>query len=92
MRFSHEMRYAATPADVHAMLADPTFREKVAEAGGAFEHDVRISPDGKGMSVVVDQKQHDHNIPSFAKKVVGDTIHVVQTEEWTDGAARPTST
>ena len=72
MKFSHQMKYDAPPADVHAMLADPTFREKVATAGGAFEHDVRISPNGDGMSVVVDQKQHDHGIPSFAKKVVGE--------------------
>jgi hypothetical protein len=85
MRFTHEMRYAAAPSDVHAMLAEQTFRERVAEAAGAFSHDVRITPDGDGMTVVVDQKQHDHNIPSFAKKVVGDTIHVVQTEHWSDG-------
>ncbi len=84
MRFSHRMRYDAPPADVHAMLADPTFREKVAEAGGAFEQNVRIEPHGAGMTVVVDQKQHDHNIPSFAKKVVGDTIHIVQREQWSD--------
>ncbi len=84
MRFSHRMRYDAPPADVHAMLADPTFREKVAEAGGAFERHVRIEPHGAGMTVVVDQKQHDHNIPSFAKKVVGDTIHIVQREQWSD--------
>lgn len=86
MRFSHRMRYAAAPADVHAMLADPTFREKVAEACGAFERDVRIEPNGSGMTVVVDQKQHDHNIPSFAKKIVGDAIHIVQEEHWSDDA------
>ena len=83
MRFLHEMRYDATPAEVHTMLADQTFREKVAHAGGAFEHDVRINPSGNGMSVVVDQKQRDHDIPAFAKKVVGDHVHIVQTEEWT---------
>jgi hypothetical protein len=30
------------------------------------------------------QKQHDRNIPSFAKKIVGDTIHIVQREQWSD--------
>lgn len=83
MRFSHQLKYDASPDEVHAMLADPAFREKVAKAGGAFEHDVRISPNGDGMSVVVDQKQHDHGIPAFAKKVVGEHIHIVQSEEWT---------
>ena len=86
MKFSHQMAYDAAPAEVHAMLADPAFREKVTEASGAFTSDVRISSNGSGMSVVVDQKQHDHNIPSFAKKIVGDTIHVVQEEQWSDDA------
>ena len=86
MKFSHQMTYDAAPAEVHAMLADPAFREKVTEASGAFTSDVRISSNGSGMSVVVDQKQHDHNIPSFAKKIVGDTIHVVQEEHWSDDA------
>jgi len=84
MQFSHQMRYDAAPADVHAMLADPKFREQVAEASGAFQREVRIEPHGAGMTVVVDQKQHDRNIPSFAKKIVGDTIHIVQREQWSD--------
>jgi hypothetical protein len=84
MQFSHRIRYDAPRAEVHAMLADESFREQVAEAGGAFERHVRIEPHGAGMTVVVDQKQHDHNIPSFAKKIVGDTIHIVQREQWSD--------
>lgn len=86
MKFSHQMKYDAPLADVRAMLADAAFREKVAEASGAFTSDVRINSNGSGMSVVVDQKQHDHNIPSFAKKIVGDTIHIVQEEQWSDDA------
>lgn len=84
MQFSHRIRYDAPAAEVHAMLADESFREQVAEAGGAFERHVRIEPHGAGMTVVVDQKQHDHNIPSFAKKIVGDAIHIVQREQWSD--------
>ena len=84
MKFSHQMKYDAPPTDVRAMLADAAFREKVTEASGAFTSDVRIKSNGSGMSVVVDQKQHDHNIPSFAKKIVGDAIHIVQREQWSD--------
>lgn len=89
MRFSHEMRYAAPPADVFAMLADPEFREQVCVAGGTISHDVQISPDGAGMSVVVDQVQPPDGIPSFATKIVGDRIQILQRERWTDqsGAA-----
>ena len=84
MRFNHRIRYEAPASDVHAMLADESFREQVAEAGGAYERHVRIEPHGAGMTVVVDQKQHDHNIPSFAKRIVGDAIHIVQREQWSD--------
>lgn len=89
MRFSHEMRYDASPADVYAMLADPDFRNKVCVAAGTITHDVRISPDGDGMTVRIDQTQPADGIPSFATKIVGDKIHILQQETWSDqeGAA-----
>jgi hypothetical protein len=33
--------------------------------------------------VRIDQVQHAEGIPGFARKFVGDEIHIVQTEEWT---------
>lgn len=68
------------------MLADPEFRDRVAETGGGFEREVRIEPERSGMSVLVDQKQRERSLPSIAQKIVGDTIHVVQHEQWTDDA------
>jgi hypothetical protein len=82
MKFSFEMTYDAPADEVRAMLADPAFREKVAASGGAIRHKVSVSPKGSGMKVVVDQTQPADGIPSFAKKIVGDEIHVVQTEVW----------
>jgi hypothetical protein len=86
MQFFHEMRYAAAPAEVRTMLADPVFRDKVAESGGGFEREIRIEPQGSGMSVLVDQKQRHRGLPSIAQKIVGDTVHVVQREHWSDDA------
>jgi hypothetical protein len=82
MKFSHEVRYAAPASEVHAMLADPAFREQVCEAGPSVEHSVRITPDGAGMTVVVEQTQPADGIPSFAKKFVGDRIDITQREVW----------
>lgn len=82
VKFSHKMRYAAAPAEVHAMLADPAFRERACEAGGALRHEVSVSPDGSGMRVVVDQTQPADGIPSFATKFVGDEIQIIQKEKW----------
>ena len=52
-------------------------------AGGALAHDVTITPDGAGMTVVVDQTLPADGIPAFATKFVGSEIQVVQTETWT---------
>lgn len=83
MKFSHQMTYDATPAEVHAMLADPAFREKVCVAARTVAHDVKIDGTSDAMTVTVDQTQPAQGIPSFAKKFVGDEIHIVQKESWT---------
>jgi hypothetical protein len=84
MKFEHQITYDSAPDKVRAMLADPAFRERVCEALRAFRHDVRVEPDGARMSVVIDQTQPSQGIPSFAKKVVGDDIRIVQREDWAD--------
>ncbi len=39
------------------------------------------------MAVVVDQTQPADGIPSFAKRIVGDEIQIVQRETWTDASS-----
>jgi uncharacterized protein DUF2505 len=87
MKFSHEIRYAASAADVYAMLADESFREQVCSAGGALRSSAAISQNGGGMAVEVDQTLPATGIPSFATKFVGDEIRVVQKESWKDGSS-----
>jgi uncharacterized protein YndB with AHSA1/START domain len=82
VKFTHDMTYDASPEQVHAMLADPAFREQVCEAMHAIRHEVSIDPDGDNMTVMVDQTQPAKGIPSFAKKFVGDQIQIVQREAW----------
>lgn len=82
MRFEHEMRYDATPEQVFAMLGEAVFREEVCEAQHATECTATVDGVDDTMSVVVDQKRPSEGIPSFAKKFVGDTIHILQREEW----------
>lgn len=84
MKFSHDIRYAASSDDVYAMLAEQAFRDQVCQAVGALEHTVQVTTAGDGMSVVIDQRLPAGGIPSFAKKFVGDTIQVVQKETWTN--------
>jgi hypothetical protein len=82
MRFSHDLKYDASPDEVHAMLGEPEFRERVCAAMRALRHTVAITGDADAMSVVVDQTQPAKGIPSFATKFVGSEIQIVQTEEW----------
>ena len=83
MKFSHELRYAAPADDVHAMLTEQEFRERVCDANRAVAHRVEVTPTGDRTRVVVDQTLQTKGIPSFAAKFVGDRIQIVQTEQWT---------
>lgn len=82
MRFEHTLRYDASPAEVFAMLGEAVFRERVCEAQHATEATATVDGVDDTMSVAVDRKRPSEGIPSFAKKFVGDTIHIVQREEW----------
>jgi hypothetical protein len=82
MRFEHTLRYDACPEEVFAMLGEAVFRERVCEAQHATECTATVDGVDDTMSVMVDQKRPSEGIPSFAKKFVGDTIHIRQREEW----------
>lgn len=83
MKIRHEIRYDAAPDDVYAMLADPGFRQKSCDAMGVLSCDIRVEPGTDGMTVVIDQEQPTQGVPSFARKIAGDSTRAVQTEEWT---------
>jgi hypothetical protein len=85
-RLTHELTYDAPLAEVAAMLGDPAFREEVCDRQHVLRRTVTVTPaaDGIGKEVVVEQVQSADDIPSFAKKLVGDEITIVQKEIWTD--------
>jgi hypothetical protein len=82
-RLVHELTYDAPMADVAAMLADPSFREDVCEEQGVERVMVSVDADDTGMQVTVDQVRSAEGIPSFARKLVGEEINIVQEETWT---------
>ncbi len=86
MNLRHQISYDAPLADVFAMLSDPGFREASTTAMGAVSGDVVIAPNGEGISVRIDRKQPTEGVPGFARKFAGDTIRVLQTEEWASSA------
>lgn len=82
MRFSHELSYDAPPEEVYAMLADPSFRERVSLAREVVSFDVTLTATGSGFTLVNDQVQPTAGLPSFAKKFAGETTKAIQREEW----------
>src|SRR3954469_1194069 len=84
---THELTYAAPLADVAAMLADPAFREAVCDAQHALSRTVKITGTTESGTVAVDYAQAAVGVPSFATKLVGDSIDIAQREQWTDNRA-----
>jgi hypothetical protein len=80
----HELRYdGATLEQVYEMLSTPAFREKVCDYQRVVRRTVTITPKGDDMSVRLDQFHASDRVPSFAKKLVGNEINIVQLEDWT---------
>jgi len=78
-----------TVADVAAMLADPEFRKAVAAYQHALHSEVTVTPQGDGKKVVFEYAHGTDRVPSFAKKLVGNEIPIVQEETWSsDGDAK----
>ena len=64
------------------MLADPEFREDVCTEIHSTGVRVEIDRIGNSMNVLVVHRQDTDDIPSFAKKLVGDEIVIEQHETW----------
>ncbi|RZU15768.1 uncharacterized protein DUF2505 [Kribbella rubisoli] len=79
--------YDATPEEVFAIVTDTTFREQACEKTKALSYDVQVSTSGADTIVRVSRKMPAVDIPDMAKKFVGDTLTVVQTETWHAPAA-----
>jgi hypothetical protein len=82
MRFAHVNRYPASATEVFAMLTTRGFREQVCERQHAVEHEVEITARGAGALVVVHRTMSMRGAPSAATRITGDTVRLVQREEW----------
>lgn len=86
-QITHALTYDAPLESVAAMLGDRAFREEVCEAQRVLDHDVTVEPAGSGPKhVTIDQRQSAKGLPSFATKIVGDSIQIVQEERWTSSS------
>lgn len=82
MKLRHELSYDAAPEAVLAMLTDPAFWDRVADATGALSSTATVATEGGSTVVRVDQEQAVQGVPSFAKKFVGDSTRAINTFTW----------
>lgn len=86
MDVREELVYDASPDAVFDMLCDKAFREKVCRAIGSIRYDVSVERTGD-TARVRNERVMEADLPEVARKVVGDTIEIVQSEDW--GAREP---
>lgn len=86
MDLRNELRFEADPAAVFAMLTDESFIARKATAAKALRHTVSVTRDGD--RVVIDLvRVMPPDVPDFARRFVGETIDVKQTDVWQPAAA-----
>lgn len=79
--------YDATCDEVFAVLTDATFRERACEATKALSYDVTVTESGADVVVRVQREMPADQLPEMARKFVGSTLTIVQTETWHPAAA-----
>jgi len=78
MNLTRELSYEAGVDQVRAMLCDPAYWDKVATATGARSSSTTVDGD----TVTTDELQEVAGVPSFAKKIVGDSTQAIKTIAW----------
>ncbi len=68
------------------MLTDPDFQRLKIEATGALNHHVEISHTEQGWQVVGRRTMPTDDAPDAARKMLGETVLVTQTEVWSDAS------
>jgi len=87
VKFRHENHYDASVEDVVSLQTDQAYRSSLRSRTRSAGHEVTVTEEGGTTVVLVDQRLKTEGIPSFAQKLVGDTIQLKQREEWTGNRA-----
>lgn len=83
VEFRDEIDYPSADVDtVFAMVTDPAFKAAVCEATRPLSHDVALTRGAGGAVEVTVSRTMPATVPDFAKRFVGDSVVIVQTESW----------
>lgn len=82
MKISAIIDYSATPHDVFTMFADEEFQNRKCKATGALSHTVSITTQDERTVIVSTRQLPSDRFPHFVKSMVGDSLHVTETQDW----------
>lgn len=82
MELTQSASYDATPEQIFAIVTDPAFREQACEKTRALSYQVTVTESGGDTVVRVQREMPSDDVPDIARKFVGSTLTVVQTETW----------
>jgi hypothetical protein len=92
MRLEQEWKTGNTVDAAYRAHLERWVREEGCRKSGARDFTVTIEDDGDATKVVLDRQMPLRGMPGPAKKVLGDTARIVQTERWhapdADGVSR----
>ena len=86
-KFEHDQQFAGTPAAVMTMLRDPDYIQMKCDRTGSLTTSVDVEATADGGVELTCTRVMPANVPAAAKKLVGETITVTETQTWTPQAA-----
>ena len=91
-KFNNVDSYDASPDQIWAMLSDQSYWENKYSQAGAQNLQWETFNAGEDTLTVSSVREVAANLPSAAKKVIGETAVVTQTENWTRSGDQLTCT
>lgn len=85
--FEHEQQFNGEPKAVMAMLRDPAYIRTKCDRTGSLSTDVEVAGASDGGVTLKITRVLPADVPAVAKRFVGDTITVTETQVWTKPAA-----
>ncbi len=82
MDLSTQLTYDADPQTVFAMLCDPEFLARKAKATGSLSYEESVKHLDDGGAEVRLLRELPAKVPDLAKRFVGETIKLTQTDTW----------
>jgi hypothetical protein len=83
-------RYDRSVDEVFALVTDPDFLKRRAEAAGEKNVVVRVDRDGARMTIRI-ERDLERKLPGFMKKVFNPTNHLVDVQTWDTAGESKTS-